>query len=266
MYKFVDKVDTAEVYLYGTIGEDFWGEGNSAKDFVEQLAASSPKPLNIHIDSGGGDVFDGFAMASAIQRYEGETTAYVDGLAASAASYVAIACDSVRMNDYSWMMVHRASTCAYGNVDELLNVANRLESIDATIADIYAKRTGIDRDEIVAAMEAETWLSAQDALDGGWCTEIIETEQRMAACVDEVAAKQYRNRPSNVRVITVDEAERNNAMSMNILDWAEEKASELENAENGKSHAPDNLDDDEGAAIDNAYFAIDGKVYRKEMR
>lgn len=266
MYRFVDKVDTAEVYLYGVIGEDFWGEGNSAKGFVQQLAESSPKPLDIHIDSGGGDVFDGFAMASAIQRYEGETTAYVDGLAASAASYVAIVCDNVRMNDYAWMMVHRASTCAYGNVDELLNVANRLESIDATIADIYAKRTGIDRADIVAAMEAETWLSAQDALDGGWCTEIIETEQRMAACVDDETARNYRNRPANVHVISAEDAERNNAMSMNILDWAEAKNAELNGEENGKSHAPDNLDEDEEAAIGNAYFGIDGKVYRKEMR
>lgn len=266
MYKFVDKVDRAEVYLYGTIGLDFWGEGNSAKSFAKQLDDASPKPLDIHIDSGGGDVFDGFAMASAIQRYEGTTTGYVDGLAASAASYVAVACDEVKMNDYAWMMVHRASTFAYGNVDDLRNMINRLESIDSTIADIYAKRTSTPREEIVAAMEAETWLCAQDALDGGWCTEIIETEERMAACVDEVAAKQYRNRPSNVRVITVEEAERNNAMSMNILDWAEAKAKDPNGDENGKSHAPDNLKEDEGAAIDNAYFAIDGKVYRKEMR
>lgn len=266
MYKYVDKVDTAEVYLYGVIGEDFWGEGNSAKSFVEQLSASSPKPLDIHIDSGGGDVFDGFAMASAIQRYEGETTAYVDGLAASAASYIAVACDNVRMNDYSWMMVHRASTCAYGNVDDLLNVANRLEAIDSTIADIYAKRTGIDRDEIVAAMEAETWLSAQDALDGGWCTEVIETEQRMAACVDEQTASRYRNRPANVHVISNKDEQRNNAMSETILDWARTMNERINSDAEAISHATDTLESDEETAKDAGYFAIDGKVYRKESR
>ena len=200
MYEFRNLAEKAEVYLYGTIGEDFWGEGNSAKGFAEQLASVSPKPVDIHIDSGGGDVFEGFAMCSAIQRYEGETTAYIDGLAASAASYIAVVCDKVVMNDYAWLMIHSASTYGYGNAEYLAKLCDRLLAIDDTLVGIYESRTALTEEEIRDYMAAETWLGASDALEAGFCTEVIETEERMAACIDPATAKHYSNIPAAVSV------------------------------------------------------------------
>ena len=90
MFKVKNEASRAVLYIYGTIGEDFWDEedSNRAKAFAKTLDELNPKPLDIRIDSAGGDVYEGFAIASAIQRYEGETHVYIDGMAASAASYI----------------------------------------------------------------------------------------------------------------------------------------------------------------------------------
>ena len=177
MFKVRDEAGTgrATVYLYGTIGADWWDEAssNTAKDFAQTLAALDPKPLDIRIDSSGGDVYEGFAIASAIQRYGGETVAHIDGLAASAASYIAEVCERVEMNDYAQIMIHKAWTVASGNADDLLAMVGRLEAIDDNIAGIIAKRSGMDLAEVRKAMRAETWYSAADALEHGLCDEVI---------------------------------------------------------------------------------------------
>lgn len=257
MFNFVNKTDKAEVYLYGTIGPDFWGEGNSASAFAKELDGLGGKPVDIHIDSGGGDVFDGFAMASAIQRYPGKTTAYVEGLAASAASYVAVVCDHVVMNDYAWMMIHRASTCCWGNVADLETTAERLRGIDATLAQIYAQRTSLSEEEAMDAMVSETWYGAQEAKDLNFCQEITETEERMAACLDPELENRYRNIPEGIYV------------------RGELNASDLGGTVPGSvgaiqdpvaSHAEDNLEETEAPADDAGYFVIDGRVYKEENK
>lgn len=256
MFNFVNKTDKAEVYLYGTIGPDFWGEGNSASAFAKELDGLGGKPVDIHIDSGGGDVFDGFAMASAIQRYPGKTTAYVEGLAASAASYVAVVCDHVVMNDYAWMMIHRASTCCWGNVADLETTAERLRGIDATLAQIYAQRTSLSEEEAMDAMVSETWYGAQEAKDLNFCQEIAETEQRMAACLDPELESRYRNIPKDIEVAYKVE----DVFDL-VIPVKEEPTAIQDPVE---SHAQDNLDDIEAPANDAGYFVIDGRVYKEE--
>lgn len=208
MFRINDKGERAEVFLYGTIGKDSWsGEGNSAKDFAAIIKELAPKPLDIRIDSGGGDVYEGFAMCSAIQRYEGETTAYIDGMAASSASYVASVCDRVVMNDYAWFMIHNAWTITIGNAQELALTIERLNQIDATIRDIITKRSGLSSDEVAAYMEEETWFNASEAMEAGICQEVIETEERMAACIPSSLASNYRRVPEGVLVSHSDSAE-----------------------------------------------------------
>ena len=203
MFKVKDEAQRATVYIYGTIGKSFWSDEdeNRAKAFAQTLDELSPKPLDIRIDSAGGDVYEGFAIASAIQRYEGDTHVYIDGMAASAASYIALMADYVTMNDYAMIMIHNAWTLTIGNRDELRDTADRLEALDSTIAGIIAARSALDLDEVKAAMSAETWYTGDDALAAGMCDEVIETEQRMAACIDRSMAEHFKNIPEGVRVM-----------------------------------------------------------------
>ncbi len=200
MFAIRNEADKAEVYLYGRIGKSFWGDGNSAKGFIDQLKDLSPKPLDIHIDSGGGDVFEGFAICSAIQRYEGPTVAYVDGMACSAASYIAAMCDEVRMNDFAFLMIHNASAMAAGTAEELEKTVALLRNIDDTLTRVYVARSDMDEAEVRDAMAAETWYTADEAKEKGLCQEVIVTEARLAACVDDVTASEYRNMPQAVSV------------------------------------------------------------------
>lgn len=197
MFQIKNEAQRATVYLYGTIGADFWDEdsSNTAKSFAATLDGLSPKPLDIRIDSCGGDVYEGFAIASAIQRYEGETTAYVDGIAASAASYIAVMADRVVMSDFAQLMIHDAWTYTGGNSSELLVAAERLDAVDASIAGIIASRSGMDVEDVRAAMDAETWYDADAAVEAGLADEVVQTEQRVAACIDPAILARYRHAP-----------------------------------------------------------------------
>lgn len=197
MFQVRNEAQRATVYLYGTIGRDFWDEesSNAAKEFAQTLDALSPKPLDIRIDSCGGDVYEGFAIASAIQRYEGQTTAYIDGIAASAASYIALMADKVVMTDYAQLMIHDAWTWCSGNSKELLDVVSRLDALDATIAGIIAARSGMAAEAVREAMDAETWYTAEAAVENHLADEVIATEQRMAASIDRALLARYKRPP-----------------------------------------------------------------------
>ena len=197
MFQIKNEAEKATVYLYGTIGEDFWSpeDSNTAKQFSQTLDEMGGKPLDIRIDSCGGDVYEGFAIASAIQRYEGQTTAYVDGIAASAASYIALMADKVVMTQYAQLMIHDASTYAWGNAESLRGVIERLENVDATIAGIIAARSGMEVDDVRKAMGAETWYSGDSAVECGLADEVVKTEQRTAACIDELLMSRYKHAP-----------------------------------------------------------------------
>lgn len=198
MFQIKNEAERAVVYLYGTIGEDFWSpdESNTAKNFSKELDALGGKPVDIRIDSLGGDVYEGFAIASAIQRYEGQTTAYVDGIAASAASYIAVMADRVVMAEYAQLMIHCAWTYTAGNASELVEMAARLESLDGTIAGIIAARAGMDVADVIAAMAEETWYSAAEAVENGLADEMVKTKQRMAASIDRMLLARFKHAPA----------------------------------------------------------------------
>lgn len=172
----------ATVYLYGRIGQDWWGDGNSAKDFAQELDALAPRDIDLRINSEGGDVFEGYAIYSALNRYPGRVTAYVDGLAASSASFVALAANEVVMGEASFFMIHNAWTCACGNASELRQIAERLEAVDDQIVGIYDKHTDRDEGAIRAAMEATTWLTGSEAVEWGFASRTDES-LKAAACV-----------------------------------------------------------------------------------
>lgn len=167
----------ATVYLYDAI--DSWF-GVNAEEFVKDFNAITAPTIHLRINSPGGDVFDGRAIATAVAQHKSNVIAHVDGLAASAASYVAIAADSVEMAPGSFLMIHNAWTLAFGNSEDLLQTAALLEKIDASLAADYAKKTGKPVDQIEKWMAAETWFSADEAVTEGFASKVSEDDSDAA--------------------------------------------------------------------------------------
>ncbi|MDA3937185.1 MAG: Clp protease ClpP [Actinomycetota bacterium] len=193
----------AIIYLYGTIGQDWWGEGNSALDFAKELDELGGRDIELHINSGGGDVFEGYAIYSAIKRYSGKVTSYNDGLAASAASFIALAADEYVVAEASFTMIHKAWTFALGNSIELADVIGKLEAIDEQLVGIYYRNSDKDADEIRDAMAAETWLTAEQAVEWGFASGIDEG-LKAAASISPDLAKQYAHVPDSVAIVDCD--------------------------------------------------------------
>lgn len=166
--------DEATVYLYDAIGDWY---GVEAQSFVKELAAIDAKTVHLRINSPGGDVFEGKAISTAIRQMKCKTIAHIDGLCASAATGVALACDEVEMAEGSFFMIHNAWTLAIGNAKDLQETADLLLKVDDSIVNDYAKKTGLDAKELKQMMTDETWFSAQEAKDKGFIDSIYEGEE-----------------------------------------------------------------------------------------
>ena len=162
--------DVGHVYVYDVI-DSYWGA--SAKALVEALASMGGKDVHLHINSPGGDVFEARAMVSAVRGYAGTVTAYIDGLAASAATYLALAGAQTHIAEGGMFMVHNSWTLAWGNKSELRSTADLLDKIDGTIVADYARKTGAKSDQIVSWMDAETWFTADEAKAAGFVDSVI---------------------------------------------------------------------------------------------
>lgn len=166
----------ASIYLYDEIG--LWGV--TAKDFTQTLATAGAGPINLHINSPGGDVFDGLAIYSALQAHNGPVSVVVDGLAASAASFIALAGDTISMAPNAFLMIHNAWGVVVGNQNDMTETAAVLAKIDAQLASLYAGKTGQTVPAIADMMNAETWFTAQEAKDAGFIDSITDASQNKA--------------------------------------------------------------------------------------
>ncbi len=168
----------AEIYLYDEIGS--WGI--TANDFVSDLREIKANKIALHINSAGGSVFDGFAIFNALKRHKAEITVWVDGIAASAASFIAMAGDEVVMSPHSQMMIHEAQGLALGAADDMRQMADVLDKSSDNIASTYAERTGKPTAEWRALMKEETWFSDAEAVDAGLADRVDgEDEEAVAA-------------------------------------------------------------------------------------
>lgn len=156
------------ILLFDEIG----GIGVTPDVFALELDRANGEAVEIRINSGGGSVFDGLAIYNLIKDYEGETTVIVDGLAASIASVIALGADKLVMNEGSFFMIHNPWTISGGESKDLRQAADILDKIQSQIVDIYAGATGKDAAEIIALMDAETWLNPDEALEMGFAQEI----------------------------------------------------------------------------------------------
>jgi ATP-dependent Clp protease, protease subunit len=184
--------NTIELYDYICSSEDeaAWFGGVSLHGFANALGQMSGQ-VHLRINSPGGDVFAGIAMAQLMRDYKGEIVAHVDGYAASAASIVAIAAKQVLMAPASMLMIHKAWTFAMGNSDDLLATASLLEKIDGQLADTYAQRGKKSADEFLDLMSKETWFTPQEAIDAGLCDGMAqesETKSNRARAIWDLSA------------------------------------------------------------------------------
>lgn len=160
----------ADVYIYDEIG--YWGV--SANDFAVQLAALDVSTINLKINSPGGEVFDGVAIYNAIKNHPATVNVSVDGLAASAASFIAMAGDTVKMARGSQMMIHDALAICIGNAADMIETAGLLDKISETIASLYAEKAGGTITSWRDAMRAETWYTADEAVAAGLADEAVQ--------------------------------------------------------------------------------------------
>lgn len=163
-----------EVLIYDTIG-GFWSEMD-AKSFAENIAGLDVDELTVRVNSPGGDAFDGVAIMNALKRHPARVTAYVDGLAASAASVIVMGADDVVMCEGSQIMIHDAMVWAGGNAGELEKAATMVDKLSDDMAGIYSRKAGTPKDEWRESMRAETWFSAAEAVSVGLADRIDEEE------------------------------------------------------------------------------------------
>jgi ATP-dependent Clp protease, protease subunit len=182
--KIRNKTETeAEIIIYDQIGADWFGNGITAKSFVDEMKKLDPKvtTLNVRINSPGGDVFDGITIFNRLKQFKGTKKVYIDGLAASIASIIALAGDEVIIGEGAMFMVHLPWTWAVGNRTDLDNTVNRLMDIEEQMLGIYAKRSNLEKSEIRAMLEKETWMGADEAIEHGFADSKVEETMPIAA-------------------------------------------------------------------------------------
>ncbi len=181
------------IFLYDEIGLG----SVTAAWFAGELAKATG-PVTVHINSPGGSIFEGLAIMAAINKHRAPVAIEIDGIAASIASVLAMAGRPIRMASNGMLMIHNATTLMHGDAAALRKQAATLEQVQGQLVDVYAKKTGIEAERLLAMMDEETWLTAADAKALGFVDEIMEP-MRMAACFD---LSKYRNAPRIVAKAT----------------------------------------------------------------
>jgi ATP-dependent Clp protease protease subunit len=171
----MDVLVDGELHLYGTVGMDLFGDGFSAKDVISALAQHGRnKDIVVRLNSGGGFASDGVAIYNALDSHRGHKTIYVDGIAASAASVIAMAGDEVVMRKGSIMMIHDPAGFTMGSVRDHEKSIEALNAIADSVAEIYAEKSGRSVEECRADMVEEIWLKADKAIEMGYATAIVD--------------------------------------------------------------------------------------------
>lgn len=166
-----------ELYIYGGIYGERWADEDVTPAIIrDELAALGPlDALHVYINSPGGDPWAAHAIYNLLRRHESEKIVHIDGVAASAASVVAMAGDRVVMPPNSMMMIHKAWTLAIGNADDLREVADVMDRIDESLVMAYEQKTGLERERIRKMLAVETWMTAEEAVELGFADELDQS-------------------------------------------------------------------------------------------
>jgi ATP-dependent protease ClpP protease subunit len=193
--------NAADLWIYDEIG----GWGVTAQNLVSELSELNVANITVHLNSPGGDVFDGIAITNALRDHPAKITVKVDALAASIASVIAQAADEIVMGRNSMMMIHNASGFVMGEAEDMEKMAALLRQTTENIASIYTERAGGKKDDWLAAMNIETWYTAEQAVDIGLADRVapLATERDAQAAAAKFQLTNYRHAPK----MTVPEPE-----------------------------------------------------------
>lgn len=187
----------AEIIIYEQIGEDWFGGGISAKAFDKELKALDPavNELHVRINSPGGDVFDGMTIYNRLKQHKAKKIVYIDGMAASIASIIALAGDEVIIGEGALYMIHLPMTVAWGNRIEFESRMQLLMDIEDQLIGIYAKHSNLDKIEIRKMLEAETWMDADQAIENGFVDK--KSEESIPIAASAMASAWFKRPPQN---------------------------------------------------------------------
>lgn len=188
-------IEIYDVIVASDDDADWWG-GVSGHAVVRAIRAAGDADIALRINSPGGDVFAGVAMAQAIREHKGKVTAHIDGYAASAASLLVAAADEAVISPSGMVMIHKAWTIAMGNADDMMATAGLLEKIDGQLVEAYREKAG-DKGDWEALMRAETWFTAAEAVEIGLVDAIAEKAPKKMNAAFDLSA--YRNAPATAQ-------------------------------------------------------------------
>ena len=202
--------NAADLYIYGDIVSSRWDAWSDEdvcpqdmSDFMNQVQPNAE--LTVYINSGGGDVFAGIAIHSILSRHTGHKKGVVDGIAASIASVILMACDEIVMSSGAQIMIHKPLSWSYGNADDFQRLIGELDKCQKSITDIYMTRVkaGVTEDKVTELINAETWMNADDAAE----VFNVEIEERpdVAACVGWMMDS-YKHAPKGIRTQSAEDA------------------------------------------------------------
>jgi len=215
----------ADVYIFDEIGT----YGITAQEFITDIKDLKDTPINLRINSLGGDVFDGMAMYNVIKRREAKTTVYIEGIAASIATIISLGADEVVMAENSLFMIHNAWGGTMGEAKDMRKTADTLEKITGELTDIYRKKTGLSYDALAEMMDEETWLNANEAFEMGFI-DTISDSIKVAAKYDvskfkNITQEEIQNKLS----ININ----NKKMTNELKEWFNNKVEEIVTAVKG---------------------------------
>ena len=168
--------DDNTMSVFDVIGQDYWGEGITAKRIAGALRAMNGADVTVNINSPGGDMFEGLAIYNLLREYEGHVTVKVLGIAASAASIIAMAGDDIQIGRGAFLMIHNCWLYAMGNRHDFAELAQSLEPFDTAMADIYAARSGLDIAAVQKLMDAESYIGGSDAVAKGLADSLLSAD------------------------------------------------------------------------------------------
>lgn len=236
----VKKGDEGELYIYAPIGQSWWQDGVTAQQVIEKLEElKGSKKLSVRINSEGGEIWDAKAIQNAIQRFNAaEKVTYIDGLAASAATTIALACPRIVSAANATWMIHEVSAGCSGRASDLRAMADVIDMENATLASAYSKKTGMSDEECRAIMASETWMNAAQAKERGFSDETLDEDdadgEKTAAAMTTAGPMLQLAATTRRRILDLHKEAQIARVDVRVAQIKQERQASLSEARNGQ--------------------------------